>query len=352
MKAPEGKESDADRGRIRELEQQIQDLTDKREERLDEVKGIAADLEDRAPTLKVRRTLTGHFGKVYALHWAGPDRMSTMLSASQDGKLIMWDTLSQNKLKAVALRSSWVMTCAFEQQSNGLLASGGLDNLCSIFKVDGEGSRADVELSDHDGYLSCARFISPEKILTSSGDSTIRLWDLTRKTCESIYEKHTGDVMSISLSPMNSASVFVSGSCDATVRVWDTRLKDMWCAGAGNFVAHESDVNSVEFLANGHSVISGSDDSACMLHDLRSQCTIATYNSESTLAGVTSVAASKAGRIIFAGYDDNCLSAWNVGNSESRLNFMHPNRVSSLGVNTSGEALATGCWDSLLRVFA
>ena len=57
MKAPEGKESDADRGRIRELEQQIQDLTDKREERLDEVKGIAADLEDRAPTLKVRRTL-------------------------------------------------------------------------------------------------------------------------------------------------------------------------------------------------------------------------------------------------------------------------------------------------------
>ncbi len=38
---------------------------------------------------KPRRHLKGHFGKVYAMHWAGNNK--ELVSASQDGKLIIWD---------------------------------------------------------------------------------------------------------------------------------------------------------------------------------------------------------------------------------------------------------------------
>ncbi len=99
----------------------------------------------------------------------------------QDGKLIIWDGITTNKTHAIPLRSSWVMTCAYAPSGN-LVACGGLDNLCSIYKISGaqtsEGAakNASQELAQHEGYLSCCRFLSDSQILTSSGDSTCLLW--------------------------------------------------------------------------------------------------------------------------------------------------------------------------------
>ena len=91
------------------------------------------------------------------------------MSASQDGKLLIWNGrfliclkpcrvstveqillfchfncksftikfigLTANKLQAIALRSAWVMTCAFEPESGHYVACGGLDNVCSIYRT-------------------------------------------------------------------------------------------------------------------------------------------------------------------------------------------------------------------------
>jgi WD40 repeat protein len=77
---------------------------------------------------RARRILRGHFAKVYAMHWADDKRH--LVSASQDGKLIVWNALTTNKVNAIPLRSSWVMTCAYSPSGN-LVACGGLDNICS-----------------------------------------------------------------------------------------------------------------------------------------------------------------------------------------------------------------------------
>lgn len=107
---------------------------------------------------KCRRILKGHFGKVYAMHWSGDS--TRLVSASQDGKLIIWDGFTTNKVQAIPLRSSWVMTCAFEPTQQRLVACGGLDNLCSIYQLgQPQVMRATKELAAHDGYLSCCRFI-------------------------------------------------------------------------------------------------------------------------------------------------------------------------------------------------
>jgi len=82
--------------------------------------------------LKQRRILKGHFGKIYALHWANDSKH--LVSASQDGKLIIWNGFTTNKVHAIPLRSSWVMTCAYSPSGN-MVACGGLDNLCSVYKL-------------------------------------------------------------------------------------------------------------------------------------------------------------------------------------------------------------------------
>lgn len=87
---------------------------------------------------KVRRILKGHFGKVYAMHFGGEEicnlqnnyalssgNSRDLVSASQDGKLIVWNCHNMMKSHCIPLRSSWVMTCAFEQISNEMVACGG-----------------------------------------------------------------------------------------------------------------------------------------------------------------------------------------------------------------------------------
>ncbi|ETO05136.1 hypothetical protein RFI_32259, partial [Reticulomyxa filosa] len=92
----------------------------------------AGNPETKTYEPKQRKLCTGHFGKIYALHW-GPDSRH-VVTASQDGKLIIWNALSGNKQLAITLNSAWVMTCAFAP-SYDYVASGGLDNTVSIFRT-------------------------------------------------------------------------------------------------------------------------------------------------------------------------------------------------------------------------
>ena len=88
--------------------------------------------------IKNRRVLKGHFAKIYAMHWAETDNGELgkqLVSASQDGKLIVWNAASTNKVHAIPLRSSWVMTCAFSPTGKKV-ACGGLDNICSIYNLE------------------------------------------------------------------------------------------------------------------------------------------------------------------------------------------------------------------------
>lgn len=205
--------------------------------------------------MRPRRALRGHLAKIYAMHWAADRRH--LVSASQDGKLIVWDAYTTNKVHAIPLRSSWVMTCAYSPSGN-FVACGGLDNICSIYSLnnkDGIGARGARELSAHSGYLSCCRFINDRQIVTSSGDMTCMLWDIEAGVRIVEFSDHTGDVMryflweqfiqlfshllSLSLGP--TQSVFVSGACDTTAKLWDIRSG----RATQTFTGHESDINAV-----------------------------------------------------------------------------------------------------------
>ena len=97
--------------------------------------------------------------------------------------------------------------------------SRGLDNICSIYNLNTrEGNtRVSRELAGHTGYLSCCRFINDSQIVTTSGDMTCALWDVETGQQIQVYAGHTGDVMSLSLSP--DQRTFVSGACDASAKV-------------------------------------------------------------------------------------------------------------------------------------
>ena len=73
--------------------------------------------------------------------------------------------------------------------------------------------------------------------------------------------------------------------------------------------------------------------------------------SDSILCGITSVAFSLSGRLLFAGYDDFNCNAWDTLKGDRVMTLGgHENRVSCLGVTADGMALCTGSWDSVLKI--
>lgn len=98
------------------------------------------------------------------------------------------------------------------------------------------------------------------------------------------------------------------------------------------------------------------------------------YSHDNIICGITSVAFSKSGRLLLAGYDDFNCNVWDTMKAERagqlEITFFfylyivgillvfnsgilagHDNRVSCLGVTENGMAVATGSWDSFLRVW-
>jgi len=301
--------------------------------------------------IKNRRVLKGHFAKIYAMHWAeGAQASRNLVSASQDGKLIVWNALTTNKVNAIPLRSSWVMTCGFAP-SGTKVACGGLDNICSIYNLNSKEQPIKVarELAAHTGYLSCCRFMQDSSILTSSGDMTCMVWDVESGAQKEQFSEHNGDVMSVSIAPTDK-NVFVSGACDAQAKVWDTRDNR---TSKQSFTGHESDINAVQFFPNGQAFSTGSDDASCRLFDLRAYAEMQQYTHDKILCGITSVAHSISGRFLFAGYDDFNCYVWDVlTGKQVGVLAGHDNRVSCLGVCMDGYALCTGSWDSFLKIWA
>jgi guanine nucleotide-binding protein G(I)/G(S)/G(T) subunit beta-1 len=105
------------------------------------------------------------------------------------------------------------------------------------------------------------------------------------------------------------------------------------------------------FFPNGDAFATGSDDASCRLFDIRADRELNSFTHDNILCGITSVAFSISGRILFGGYDDWTCNVWDTLRGE-RVGVLtgHENRVSCLGVSVDGMALCTGSWDSTLRV--
>eukprot|EP00040_Diaphanoeca_grandis_P019209 m.101245 g.101245 ORF g.101245 m.101245 type:complete len:343 (-) comp27318_c0_seq1:45-1073(-) len=304
--------------------------------------------------MRVRRTLKGHLSKIYALHWSSDNRH--LVSASQDGKLLLWDTYTSNKTAAIPLKSSWVMTCAYSPSGN-YVACGGLDNMCTVYNVQQQQDGAGTALrtlgqqdQPHTGYLSCCRFLDDSKMLTSSGDTTCALWDI--ETAKRLYtcKGHTGDVMFLSLAP--NKQTFVTGSCDATAKLWDVRTGECAHTFHGRNDVNNHDINAVQFFPDGQGFVTGADDGTCRLFDIRADQQVNIYKHNNIKAGVTSVAFSMSGRMLFAGHDDFNVNVWDTLKGErTGVLVGHEMRVSCLGVSGDGMALATGSWDHQMRIW-
>ena len=110
----------------------------------------------------------------------------------------------------------------------------------------------------------------------------------------------------------------------------------------GVFTLLSSSLAPPRFFPNGNAIGTGSDDASCRLFDLRADRELNQYTHDNIQSGITSIAFSASGRLLFAGYDDFNVNIWDTlkGDRVGTLSG-HENRVSCLGVSGDGLALCT-----------
>ncbi|XP_014275459.1 guanine nucleotide-binding protein subunit beta-2 [Halyomorpha halys] len=336
------------------LRKELEDLIKKVKEGQSKVADVK--LEDACANVsdapKVRLTtkkyLKGHINKVNSVHYSGDSRH--IVTGSLDGKLIIWDTWTGNKVQVIPLRSSWVMSVAFAPSGN-FVACGGMDNMCTVYDVNNRDSTGAAkmtrELLGYEGFLSSCRFLDDKMLITGSGDMKLCVWDVEvgKRTIDEVG--HSGDVVSISLAP--DMKTFVTGSVDKTCKLWDLR-DGLKCQQI--FFGHEADVNSVCFFPNGYSFCTGSEDKTARLFDIRSDQAISIMKPPSSTPGFTSAGVSLSGRFLLCGADDNNVHIWDLLKAQHNGTLQgHDNRITSLCVAPSGMGVSTCSWDQHVRVW-
>lgn len=338
---------------LQKLQKELDDLMEKLKSEQKKVadttlEAVCSEMPD-APKVRLstKKLLKGHINKVNSIHFSGDSRHC--VTGSLDGKLIIWDTWTGNKVQIIPLRSSWVMSVAFAESGN-FVACGGMDNMCTVYDLNNRDSTGVAkivrELLGYEGFLSSCRFLDDKTLVTGSGDMKLCMWDLEAGIKKQEFNAHGGDVVSISLAPDHQS--YITGSVDKSCKLWDVREEKC----RQTFYGHESDVNSVCFHPSGFAFATGSEDKTARLYDIRSDQQIAQYAPPNKTSGFTCCGLSLSGRFILCGSDDSSVHIWDALKNQHNATLAgHENRITSLSVAGNGMAVATCSWDQHVRVW-
>lgn len=367
------------KARIKEVKAEIEDLAMNvnkkvKENAVGSCFGADAATQPGCATgkLKPKRYLKGHFGKIVSMTWL-PDSLRT-LTASQDGNVIIWDCIESRKKHLMPLKSAWVMFAEASQDGNNMCVSGGLDNTATVWQLpttEDPNGKLLHSLEGHEGYVCNGRFLSGNKLVTTSGDNSAALWDLNNlpdgKDIDMrtfVFEGHDKDVTSLDFKP-GSEKEFATSSADGSMMTWAVGNKgptstmrlyqaDLDAGMKRGMTKTLIDVNKVKFQTNGFGVGVATEAMGSFLYDVRTLGAINTFigsSAESKSIPKYTCAFSKSGRLMFVGTEDNTIEVWDTFNADATstlqsLTMNHDNRITEVCVPESGMACATASWDT------
>ncbi|KAI0564988.1 WD40/YVTN repeat-like containing protein [Gracilaria domingensis] len=141
----------------------------------------------------------------------------------------------------------------------------------------------------------------------------------------------------------------ITGSDDHAVKVWDVRSRTV----KHNLVGHFADVYSVDASANRQFIVSGSGDRHVKLWNLETGSLISTLGGDyGPRDGVISVAFSPSGEHVAAGSLDMTVRVWEVESGRLVRQFEgHKDSVYSVAFSPDGGQILSGSLDKTLKLW-
>jgi guanine nucleotide-binding protein G(I)/G(S)/G(T) subunit beta-1 len=297
-------------------------------------------------------------GKVYSVAWSKDSMMIcsahqggafTIKKADNGGHMNLPHIFPKVEEKIVPMA-----TCFLNNDT--MIAVGGMDNVISLFNREQPKCEKKKVLQGHEGYISTLKQMG-DKLLSSSGDSTCRLWDMNTGATVTEFKGHDGDCSGID-NLDSDPNIFVSSSTDTSCRTWDART-----GKTVRVMFAKYGVNCISLFPTGTAFACGCDSASWELWS------IAGYNQigrgKTKKGRCEAIAISKSGAMTFMGWDapeagfTMCASTFKVddqkkgeaGGPDKKL-APHTEPCTTMAIAPDGSALATGAFDATVKIWA
>ncbi|KAG2756565.1 WD40 repeat-like protein [Suillus brevipes Sb2] len=221
------------------------------------------------PSGNTMQVFAGHSGPVQCGEFT-PDG-KRIVTASEDGTLMYWDPRSPTPLFKLSPQDARFdlenITSLAINASSTLAVVGGTSGSARVVSL----SKGEVvgALGGHDegDSVEAVQFVdlagtgsSPGVVVTGGTDGKACVWDLTTMRLRATLT-HQDAVTSLLTHPAPKSHLIVSASADNTLRTWDARTGALVKEHTG----HRGPILSASLGLQGSVVVSGGDDSACLV---------------------------------------------------------------------------------------
>ena len=176
------------------------------------------------------------------------------------------------------------------------------------------------EFSGHQSLITCSGFMGLQHLVSGSDDSDLMLWDFEKPARYLVkYTDHANEVNCLDVFNRDG-NIFASGSADATVHVWDIRMRQ---PAIRIFDKNDCGITAIKFMPdNVNTLAAGQDDSQIKLLDLRTLGEIANFKDDMNISAISDIQFSKSGRIMFScSHQSEKIVGWDVLNECQASSF-------------------------------
>jgi WD40 repeat protein/predicted MPP superfamily phosphohydrolase len=194
----------------------------------------------------------------------------------------------------------------------------------------------------HSSAANSAIYSSDDKrILSASGDKTIKEWDALTGECLRTYWGHTSGVNSAIYSSDDTR--ILSASDDYIIKEWDVLTGKCLCS----YKSHSEKVNNAVYSNDGKRILSVSGDKTIKEWDIKTGKCLHTHQGYSF---VNSAVYSSDGKRILSAYADNTIKEWDAMTWEClRIYEGHTSAVNSAVYSSDGNRILSASGDDTIK---
>lgn len=237
-----------------------------------------------------------------------------------------------------------VTACAVTSDGRRVVSASG-DKTLRIWDM--ETGRVLAILQGHDsGVTACAVTPDGRRVVSASGDKTLRVWDMETGRVLATLCGHNDRVTACCVTP--DGRWLISASADRTLGVWALDGGDLRVFGT--LEGHTDRVTACAVTPDGRRVVSASWDHTLRIWDLPRARPIAALHGHTDQ--VTACTVTPDGRRAVSASKDETLRIWDLEREQIVATFDgHADRINACAVTSDGERVISASNDQTLRVW-
>lgn len=262
-----------------------------------------------------------------------------LATAGFDGAVVLWQLEDEAKeLARLERHADAVLALAFAPDGK-TLATASADQTVKLWDM--ATFKETLTLSGHTGAVRSLAFTRDGKLLATAGHE-VKLWDRAGKE-QPMKESLTGcAALAFSL---DGKTLVLGNDQDGRLRLWDIAAGKI----RGVLEGHQGPIHTIQFAANGDTLITASGDRTARLWHfdlIRELATVATPQYVNRL-----VYSPDGKTLVSTGYDGTVVLRDPLSGQEKQVLRGHKDSVYAVAFSPDGKTLVTGCFGGIVKIW-